>query len=286
MVGARGRPPVRRLALELYESLGDRAQQANMLNNLAGEAFFDGHWTDALDMYARATAGYEAVGNQLGVLTAQYNQAEILSRQRHYASAQTHLLKVRRDAGGFGDPDLAATAARELGRLLVLTGKVAEGRATLDQARDDFVAMGESYEVLATDLEIAAAELATGDLAAALAGCDDVRRARRRWGSTRCARPSAACAAPSSLPPAGSRRPRPGCARCSPTRAGRARTRRGRCSCCSPPSPTHGTTARPHSCARGGRAPPRRARRGHRRGRRGTAGGRRPGPRADLTGLR
>ena len=167
--------PYGRLALELYESLGDRAQQANMLNNLAGEAFFDGHWTDALDMYARATAGYEAVGNQLGVLTAQYNQAEILSRQRHYASAQTHLLKVRRDAGGFGDPDLAATAARELGRLLVLTGKVAEGRATLDQARDDFVAMGESYEVLATDLEIAAAELATGDLAAALAGCDDVQ---------------------------------------------------------------------------------------------------------------
>ena len=48
--------PYGRLALELYESLGDRAQQANMLNNLAGEAFFDGHWTDALDMYARATA--------------------------------------------------------------------------------------------------------------------------------------------------------------------------------------------------------------------------------------
>ncbi len=167
--------PYGRLALELYEALDDRAQVANMLNNLAGQAFFDGEWTDALDMYGRASAGYAEVGNQLGVLTALYNQAEILSRQRHYDDARAHLVRVRRDAGGFGDPDLAATAARELGRLQVLTGQVADGRETLEQARADFTAMGESYEVLATDLELVAADLADGDVPAALASCDDVR---------------------------------------------------------------------------------------------------------------
>ena len=164
--------PYGEMALTLYEELGDLLATANIVNNLAAAAFFDGLWSDALAMYARARDDYARVGHQLGVITTEYNRAEILSRQGYHGEAESQLRWVRSAAEGFGEQDLAATAVRELGRLLVQTDRLKEGRELLDTAHVLFVALGEHSEVLATDVEIAAGLLADGDLAAALAACD------------------------------------------------------------------------------------------------------------------
>jgi tetratricopeptide (TPR) repeat protein len=126
-------------------------------------------------MYDRARDGYERSGYALGVATAVYNQAEITSRQGRFAEAEAHLRQARTSSHALGDPDLVALADRELGRLLALTGRVEEGRALLDVAREMFAQTDEAYEVLATDVEVAAALLAGGDPVAALAACDDAK---------------------------------------------------------------------------------------------------------------
>jgi class 3 adenylate cyclase/tetratricopeptide (TPR) repeat protein len=163
------------LALRLYEELGDGRQQANMLNNLAGSAFFAGRWTEALDMYARASEGYAAAGDALGVALATYNQAEITSRQGRYEEAEASLRQARTAAAALGDLDLVAVAVRELGRLMALTGRAGEAAELLGEAREMFARTGEAYEVLATDVELALATLTSGDAAAALAAIDDAR---------------------------------------------------------------------------------------------------------------
>jgi tetratricopeptide (TPR) repeat protein len=163
------------MALKLYTELGDVWQQANMLNNLAGTAYFEGRWSDAVDLYGRALAGYESVGHQLGVASIQYNLAEIQARQRRFVDAEARLVRARDIAHRFGDHELEAIAIRELGRLLVLTGRMSEGVALLAEAAEATAALGEAYEVLATDVEVAAARLAQGDADAALAGVVEAR---------------------------------------------------------------------------------------------------------------
>ena len=51
------RAAFRGLALPIYEELGDLLGQAHVLNNLGIEAYYDGRWDEALDLYERSKAG-------------------------------------------------------------------------------------------------------------------------------------------------------------------------------------------------------------------------------------
>ena len=58
-----GAPSARRfrgLALPIYEELGDLLGQANVLNNLGIDAYYEGRWDEALDLYERSKRGARA----------------------------------------------------------------------------------------------------------------------------------------------------------------------------------------------------------------------------------
>ena len=54
--GTRTTGPTATSRSRCYEELGDRLQAANVLNNMAGSAFFEGRWSDALAMFEGAHA--------------------------------------------------------------------------------------------------------------------------------------------------------------------------------------------------------------------------------------
>ena len=56
----------RGLALPIYEELGDLLGQANVLNNLGIEAYYEGRWDEALDLYRRSREARERIGDVVG----------------------------------------------------------------------------------------------------------------------------------------------------------------------------------------------------------------------------
>ena len=101
-LGSPERTRVRDLALPIYEELGDLLGQANTLNNLGIDAYYEGRWDDALDYYERSRRARERIGDVVGAATIANNIAEILSDQGLYDEAEALFEQVRRDVHGRG----------------------------------------------------------------------------------------------------------------------------------------------------------------------------------------
>ena len=63
-LGSPEREAFRGLALPIYEELGDLRGQANVLNNLGIEAYYEGRWDEALDLYRRSRETRERIGRR------------------------------------------------------------------------------------------------------------------------------------------------------------------------------------------------------------------------------
>lgn len=157
-------------ALELYEQLGDLWQQGITLNNMGVTAKALCRWDDARAFYERALGLFETTGDRtMGGLT-KYNMAELLVDRGLYDEAEPLLrevIRVWRASGG--DPDHAAAAKRELGRLLGRRGEVETALELLRSARADQVLAGQPLEVLTTDFRLAELCALAGDASASLA---------------------------------------------------------------------------------------------------------------------
>ncbi len=165
--------PYGELALRLYEQVGDRLQRANVLNNMAGTAFFEGRWTQALEMFGRAHADYLAAGDVLGAAIATFNEADIQLRQNRLAEAELKLREVLAVVGGLGEPEVTAATLRELGRTLVLAGRLEEGRELLDVAAVMFAEHGAGYELLVVESAVIEHLLRSGEVDEALVRSDE-----------------------------------------------------------------------------------------------------------------
>ena len=75
------REALRGLALPIYEELGDLLGQANVLNNLGIDAYYEGRWDEALDLYRRSREARERIGDVVGAATITNNIGEIESDQ-------------------------------------------------------------------------------------------------------------------------------------------------------------------------------------------------------------
>ncbi|HEY2887707.1 MAG TPA: AAA family ATPase, partial [Candidatus Limnocylindrales bacterium] len=129
--GVLGSPEAARyrdLPLPIYEELGDLVGQGNVLNNLGIDAYFEGRWDDALDLYGRSKAAKERAGDVSNAATQSNNEAEILSDQGHLGEARTLLANayylLHAAYGDLGSPevaryrDLALPIYEELGDLV------------------------------------------------------------------------------------------------------------------------------------------------------------------------
>src|SRR4029079_17926663 len=130
-LGSPERVRVRDLGLPIYEELGDLLGQANTLNNLGIDAYYEGRWDDALEYYERSRRARERIGDVVGAAMIANNIAEILSDQGLYREAETELRQVDETSTAAGSLLMTAVAAGNLGRLAARMGRHEEARGLL-----------------------------------------------------------------------------------------------------------------------------------------------------------
>jgi class 3 adenylate cyclase/tetratricopeptide (TPR) repeat protein len=124
----------RTLALPIYEELGDHAGQANVLNNLGVDAYFEGRWDEALALYEQSRAARERAGDLVEMGTAANNVGEILSDQGHLERAEAlfqEALDIWRPAAFHVGVGLATS---NLGRAATRAGRFDEAADLLADA--------------------------------------------------------------------------------------------------------------------------------------------------------
>lgn len=132
----------RDLALPIYEELGDLVGQGNVLNNLGIEAYFEGRWDDALDLYRRSRDAKRRAGDIANAATQSNNEAEILSDQGHLPEAEALLRDALRVWSAAGYQVGVALATSNLGRAAARAGRHDEALLRLEEATALFDRIG------------------------------------------------------------------------------------------------------------------------------------------------
>lgn len=159
----------RALALPIYERLGDLIGQANVLNNLGVDAYYEGRWSEALELYARSRRARQQAGDVVQAATAAHNIAEVLSDQGRLYEAEPLFADALRVFRAAGWQVGIALAKSNLGQLAGRRGKFDEARELLGEAVEGFRVIGsEGYE-LETLGRLARVHLVAGESAAAAA---------------------------------------------------------------------------------------------------------------------
>lgn len=174
----------RSLALPIYEELGDFWGQANVLNNLGVDAYFEGRWDDALQLYERSRVARERSGDVVQYGTAANNIGEILCDQGHLDEGERLLREALAIYRAAPWPTGVAIATSSLGRAAARGGRHPEADHLLRQAADGFRDLG--AEALLLDTELRRAELAVlaGDAWTATTITDEVLQRASRIGAT------------------------------------------------------------------------------------------------------
>jgi len=153
-----GRPDssrYRALALPIYEELGDLVGQANVLNNLGIDAYYEGRWDEALDLYRRSKAAREKAGDVVGAATSTNNIGEILSDQGHLAEAEALFHEALMVWRGARYPVGIALATSNLGRAAARAGRAEEAGRLLGEGLTGFEKIGAENLALQTRAHIA-----------------------------------------------------------------------------------------------------------------------------------
>jgi tetratricopeptide (TPR) repeat protein len=164
-------------ALAIYEELDNHAGQAIVLNNLGVNAYFDGHWPEAVEWYERSRVEREKVGDVVQSGTAANNIGEIRSDQGHYVEALQLLSEAQAIWKAARYPIGIALATSNLGRLAARRGDLDRARDLLAEARQEYARIGAADDVAETDARESERLLLSGEHEAAL---DLARSARSR----------------------------------------------------------------------------------------------------------
>jgi class 3 adenylate cyclase/tetratricopeptide (TPR) repeat protein len=176
MLGGSDERAFRGLALPLFEERGDLKGQATALNNLGIEAYYEGDWEKALDVYERGRRLFERIGDVTNVAMTTNNIGEILSDQGRFDEARVLFEEARRAVDSAGHRALSLMARMNLGRLAARQSRFDEAQTMLGEAADGF------HEIAAASLEeeararIAEAAVLAGDPERALREADVAER--------------------------------------------------------------------------------------------------------------
>ena len=168
-LGSPKRHDVRDLALPIYEELGDLLGQANALNNLGIDAYYEGRWDEALGFYTRSREARQRIGDVVGAATIANNIAEILSDQGRIDGAEAELREVRAICEAAGSRLMTAVADANLGRAAARAGRPDEARELLTAAASALREIDAGSFVVEIQARLAEAALFAGDADLALA---------------------------------------------------------------------------------------------------------------------
>jgi class 3 adenylate cyclase/tetratricopeptide (TPR) repeat protein len=142
-------------AISLYEELGDLPNQASVLNNLGGFAYWAGNWAEALELYRRANDLDEQVGDVIGAALGRNNIAEILTDQGGWVEAEELFRDAERALRAAGFRSALPLVRINLGRTAARIGHFDEAEELLETAREGAREVGAATEVLEADARLA-----------------------------------------------------------------------------------------------------------------------------------
>jgi class 3 adenylate cyclase/tetratricopeptide (TPR) repeat protein len=171
------RAAFRGLALPIYEELGDLLGQANVLNNLGIDAYYEGRWQEALDLYERSKEARERIGDVVGAAQITNNIGEVKSDQGYLTTASELFEEARAVFETSGHRFLATLAASNLGRAASRAGRFDDALVTLGRAHADFQAIRAGSFVLETGARLAERAAFAGDPADAIARAEETLQA-------------------------------------------------------------------------------------------------------------
>ncbi|MBD0330162.1 MAG: tetratricopeptide repeat protein [Thermoleophilia bacterium] len=132
--GSPERAAFRGLALPLYEELGDLSGQASAVNNLGIDAYYEGDWHKAIDLYERGRQFRERMGDVTNAAMATNNIGEIRSDQGRLDEAESLFREVVETCDTTGHRALATVARANLGRVAARAGRLDEAQELLEEA--------------------------------------------------------------------------------------------------------------------------------------------------------
>jgi class 3 adenylate cyclase/tetratricopeptide (TPR) repeat protein len=142
-------------ALEMYEELGDLLGQAGILNNLGAFAYFDGRWSDTVDLYARASVAYRRSGSVGDAAMTDTNIGEVLVNQGRLDAAEPLLGDACRLLRSVGLVRDAVWGEMHLGRLLLMRGDLDAAERSLRTTFEQFIDLGSAGSAYETTLHFA-----------------------------------------------------------------------------------------------------------------------------------
>ena len=162
-------------ALEIYEALDDPTGHATVLNNLGVDAYFAGHWTEALDFWERSRVQRDRTGDAVQSATAANNIGEVLSDQGRLEPARALFEEALAIWTSVPYPIGIGLATSNLGRLAIRDRRLDDAERLLDEARAIYERIGAADYVAETDSRQAERLLRAGDARAAASLARDAR---------------------------------------------------------------------------------------------------------------
>jgi class 3 adenylate cyclase/tetratricopeptide (TPR) repeat protein len=144
----------RELALPIYEETGDLLGQANVLNNLGIDAYYEGKWDAALELYEKSRVARDRAGDMVGAATAANNIGEILSDQGRLTQAEALFRQARQVFRNANYPVGLALATSNLGRAAGRAGRIEEAIELLTSALESFRSIKADAFVLETQTRL------------------------------------------------------------------------------------------------------------------------------------
>jgi tetratricopeptide (TPR) repeat protein len=151
------RHELRGLALPIFEEIGDLVGQASVLNNLGIEAYYEGRWDEARDLYERSRKLRERIGDAINVATTTNNIGEIESDQGRFEEADRSFRETLRIVEPAGHRLLTAVVRGNLGRVATRQARFGEAEKLLSEGRAELEEIGAAP--FAVELEARLAEL-------------------------------------------------------------------------------------------------------------------------------
>jgi predicted ATPase/class 3 adenylate cyclase len=182
-MGSPEKQALRGLALPIYEEIGDLLGQANVLNNLGIDAYYDGRWDEALELYGRSKELRERIGDVVGAATITNNIGEIKSDQGHLGEAEDLFNESLGVVDRSGYRYMTHVATSNLGRAAARAGRCDDGRSLLLKALAGFHEIKAGSFVLETKARLAECAALDGDSAAALKQVHDTLEAVQHAGA-------------------------------------------------------------------------------------------------------
>jgi tetratricopeptide (TPR) repeat protein len=173
----------RDLALPMFEELGDHARQGRVLNNLGVDAYYEGRWEEAVDLYERSHRASQRAGDVVEAATALHNIAEIRLDQNRLDEAHELLTEALATWRAVGYGAGVGTALSNLGRVAAHRGDTERAAELLERAREQVTAIGAESLLLEAEAYDAERLLLAGEYPATLAVCQSARRRARRVGA-------------------------------------------------------------------------------------------------------